>query len=750
MVTLRDSLLSSSARKLPIRMRPDLVARRQHYLGRSYWIVKDPLGLNYYRFQEEEFAILQMLDGETNLDDIKDRFEEEFPPQKITLEELQQFLGTLHRSGLVVADLPGQGRQLAKRRAERKRKEFLAAISNILCIRCKGFDPERLLNWLYPKVRWFYSPWTVACCLMLAISALALVVAQFDIFRSRLPDFHQFFSVHNIFLLTVVLGCTKIMHEFGHGLACKHFGGECHEMGIMILVLTPCLYCNVSDSWLLPNKWRRAYIGAAGIYVELMLASICTFLWWYSTPGLLNNLCLNVMFICSVTTVIFNANPLLRYDGYYILSDVMEIPNLRQKATTITGRKLSEWCLGMEPSEDPFLPQRNQMFFVLYSIAAIVYRWIIAFSICWFLYRLFLSWHLEFVGKLVVVASLYGLFAVPLYQAGKFFYVPGRIEQVKKPHFYTSLGILTALLLAFFFLPLPYSVLCPFRLQPRDASPVWVHVPGKLVSVSVKPGQRVAEGQLLARLESSDVELAVAKLEGTVADYQTQIANAMQQSIRDFHVAGQLPQLHEALAAAEDELKEKRADAKRLRLVAPVAGTVFGPPVTTRHDDPDEKLGTWGGTPLDAENLGAFLEPVLFCQVGDPTKLEAVLVVDQADRNLIRAGEDGSKVELKLEGYPALTLHGKVAEISESELRICPPALSTKHNGNVPTKTDPHTGVEKPMSTCYEARVPFDAPDGSFRLNLCGEARVHTAPLSLGSRLWRLINHTFNFKLGSS
>ena len=162
MVTLRDSLLSSSARKLPIRMRPDLVCARQHYLGRSYWIVKDPVGLNYFRFQEEEFAILQMLDGETNLDDIKDRFEDEFPPQKITLEELQQFLGTLHRSGLVVADLPGQGRQLCKRRGERRRKQFLAAISNILCIRCKGFDPERLLNWLYPKLRWFYSPWTVA------------------------------------------------------------------------------------------------------------------------------------------------------------------------------------------------------------------------------------------------------------------------------------------------------------------------------------------------------------------------------------------------------------------------------------------------------------------------------------------------------------------------------------------------------------------------------------------------------------
>ena len=118
------------------------MARRQHYLGRSYWIVKDPVGLNYFRFQEEEYAILQMLDGETNLDDIKDRFEEEFPPQKITLEELQQFLGTLHRSGLVVADLPGQGRQLCKRRDERVRKQFLAPSATSFASASRGSIPS--------------------------------------------------------------------------------------------------------------------------------------------------------------------------------------------------------------------------------------------------------------------------------------------------------------------------------------------------------------------------------------------------------------------------------------------------------------------------------------------------------------------------------------------------------------------------------------------------------------------------------
>jgi putative peptide zinc metalloprotease protein len=146
MATLADSLVSSSARRLRIRKRPDLAAKRQRYHGKSYWVVKDPVGLHYFRFQEEEFAILQMLDGEISLDEIKERFEAEFPPQKITLEELQHFLGMLHRSGLIIADVQGQGTQLLKRRAERRRRELISAASNILCIRFKGIDPERILE----------------------------------------------------------------------------------------------------------------------------------------------------------------------------------------------------------------------------------------------------------------------------------------------------------------------------------------------------------------------------------------------------------------------------------------------------------------------------------------------------------------------------------------------------------------------------------------------------------------------------
>lgn len=752
-ITLTDSLVSSSSRGMPLRKRPDLSARRQQYLGRSYWVVKEPVGLNYFRFQEEEFAILQMLDGKTSLDEIKERFEAEFPPQKITLEELQQFLGMLHRSGLIIADAGGQGHELRKRRDERRRKEILGAATNILCIRFKGIDPERFLNWLYPKLRFLFS--TVACVVysLLCLCALTLVLVEFDVFQSKLPGFYQFFNLHNALWLAVTLGVIKVFHEFGHGLSCKHFGGECHEIGIMILVLTPCLYCNVSDSWMLPNKWHRAAIGAAGIFIEVVFASIATFLWWFSEPGLFNNLCLNIMFVASVSTILFNANPLLRYDGYYVLADVAEIPNLRQKATSILSRKMGHWFLGIEPPEDPFLPQRNQIFFVFYSVAAGLYRWFVLASIMWFLYQVFKPYHLEIIGQGIIMMSLYGLIVMPIYKVGKFFYVPGRIEKVKKPRMYTSLTGLIAIILGVVFVPLPHSVMCLLEIQARDARPVYVSVPegGRLEEVFVEPGDQVTQGQLLARLVNRDIDLEIEQLKGRQAEYQVRLEGLRRLRITDRQASAEIPALEESLKTIDEELEEKKVDRQRLNLTAPRAGTVLPPTLIPDVDTEDERLASWSGTPLDPENLGAHLEQrTFFCQIGNPRELEAILVIDQTDKPFVekmtRAGER-PKVEIKLDELPHNTFTSYVSEIAIQPMTVAPKKLSTKSGGDMATISDPESGIERPQSVSFQARAPLDDPDNLLKIGLRGRAKIHTEWIPIGTRIWRFITHTFNFRL---
>jgi putative peptide zinc metalloprotease protein len=514
-------------------------------------------------------------------------------------------------------------------------------------------------------------------------------------------------------------------------------------MGVMILVLTPCLYCNVSDSWMLPNKWHRAAIGAAGMYVELVIASICTFIWWFSEPGMLNHLCLSTMFVCSVSTLMFNSNPLLRYDGYYILSDVIEIPNLRQKATDILGRKLGDWCLGLEQPDDPFLPERNQFLFALYSVAAAIYRWVVVFSILWFLYEIWKPYRLEIIGQIIGLASIYGLAIQPLWKVGKFFYVPGRIEKVKKPRMYATLAVLATVAAALLFIPLPHRVYCTLEIQPHAAKSVYVSVPGELEQVLVKPGAKVKKRTPVAKLRNFDLLLAVADLEGQRAENRTELDGLHRRSRIDEEASAQIPAVEAVLKSIEEQLVEKKADLERLNLIAPADGTLMPPP--EQPDKPDDKrLSNWSGTPLEPRNQGAYLqEGVMFCQVGDPTEMEALMVVDQDDVEYLAAKQ---VVDVKLDELPTDTLTGEIAEIAKEPLRVSPRHISNKAGGELATKTD-EAGVERPMSTSYQVRVPLKDPEGLLRIGLRGRGRVHALPQTLAHRLWRYVTQTFHFRL---
>jgi putative peptide zinc metalloprotease protein len=746
MVTLADSLVSSSARVLPMRMRPDLTALQQRYLGQVYWVVKEPVGLHYFRFQEEEYAILKMLDGHTSLDELKIEFEQLFPPQKITVEELGHFIGMLHGNALVIADVAGQGEQLKKRRGEKKRRELAGSFTNILALRFKGIDPDRILNWLYPKMRWIYGLPARLACGALALAALLLVLVQFDTFHDKLPTFHQFFEAKNWIYLGITLAVTKVIHEFGHGLTCKHFGGECHEMGVMFLVMTPCLYCNVSDSWMLPNKWHRAWIGAAGMYIEIVIASICTFVWWFSAPGMLHQLCLSTLFVCSVSTVMFNANPLLRYDGYYILSDIVEIPNLRQKASTILNRKLGAWCLGLEEPDDPFLPQRNQIFFAIYTVASAIYRWLILFGIIWFLYKVFEPYRLKVISQTLAFISISSLVAMPLWKMGKFFYVPGKLDKVKRKNVNITLGILAVVAAFVVFFPLPFRVVCTLELKLRDAEPVYARVPGTLEEIDVKPGQQVHAGDKLGQLSNIDLQIEIREIEMQIAvnEARYKVLHHDQFALRNQEAALELPQVEKSLAALRKQWAEKKEDEKLLQLVAPVSGTVMPPPEIPARPDHDSDLPKWTGSPLDEKNLGAHLagDARLFCQIGDPRHWEAHLAVDQEDVDFIRANQD---VAIKLDELPYHTFYSTITEIGP-ELKFTPRQLSSKTGGELMSKQE-EGGMERPINTSYQARAAVDDPKARLVPGLRGTAKVYANWQPLGTRLWRYLIRTFNFKL---
>jgi len=737
-------MMDSSERALPLHMRPDLIVERQSYLGRRCCVVKDPLAQKYYRFEEEEFALLQMLDGGTSLAEMQRRFERQFAPQRINGRELHQFLSLLHRCSLIVSDAPRQGAALLARADARSRQQRWASLTNVLSIRFKGWDPDRLLTRLNRWTGCFFSPVCVVFCLTLVLGALLLIGVQFDEFQRRLPAFDDFFASRNWIWLAVALAASKILHEFGHGLACKRFGGECHEMGVMLLVLTPCLYCNVSDSWMLPSKWRRAAIAAAGMYVELALASMATFVWWFTEPGLVNFLCLNLMFVCSVSTLLFNANPLLRYDGYYILADLVEIPNLRQKSTTIVQRALGAWLLGLPSSPDPFLPRRRLGFFAVYSVASAVYRWFVVCGILWFLYQVFRPYGLQVVGQLLVVLSLYALVMRPFVRLAKFFYVPGRMDRVNKPRLLISGVVAAAIVAAVFAIPLPHRVRCELYVRPREAASVYVETPGVVLRQHVRPGDWVGADQPLLTLDNVDVRLELLQLRGQRQQLASKLASLRHRAFEDEAAAAEIAAVVESLEGLDDQIARRERDSQRLEIAAPVQGCVIPPAPLTKPSRNDGQLPGWYGTPLEPRNVRAFLkEGVSVCLIGDPRRLEAILAIDQSDLEFVHPGQP---VEIILAQLPGRKFQTHVAQLSQLDMKVVPRRLSSKAGGGLLTRTD-ESGRERPFTTTYQGSAPLDDDGGLLFVGATGRAEIETGTQTLARRAWRYLLQTFNLDI---
>ncbi|MCC9604160.1 HlyD family efflux transporter periplasmic adaptor subunit [Stieleria sp. JC731] len=747
MATLAESLVSSSSRPLTVRKRPDLASSRHRYQGTGYWVLKEPVGLQYFRFHDEEYFILNMLDGHVSLQQIKDGFEQRFAPQKITFGDLQQFIGMLHRSGLVISNSPGQGKALRHRGRKKKNKETLGKLANVFALRFRGFDPEKILNTILPWFGWIFTVPALFFFIGLLGAASLLLATQYETVYSRLPTFQQFFAADRWIILAATMAIVKVLHEFGHGLSCKKFGGECHEIGFMLLVFTPCLYCNVSDSWMLPNKWKRVWIGAGGIYVEMILASLAAFVWFFTESGTtVNDLCLNMMFLNVVSTVLVNGNPLLRFDGYYILMDMLEIPNLRQKSTEVLKRWFQKTCLGLELQDDPFLPTRGKFWFAMFTIASVIYRWVVVFSICWFVIKVLEPYGLEVIGRAVAVVGFFGLVAQPVIQTWKFCRTPGRLSKVKRFNVMVSLAIVSVAVAAVCYIPLPHHVDAAFEVRPSEAGRVYAGSSGQIVS-TVEPGQYVEAGQTIAVLKNPDLEMRMQDLQIEEAVAETTLEKLNQRRISDRSLAA-LIETQEKMLQAVRELKRKtQVELDRLTVVAPIEGIVIPPPKKPLQGAESGQLPTWYGSPLDSRNRGATVSAEdLLCEIGNPDDFEAILAIDQGDVQLVSVGQ---AVDMKLDSRRLETFSGTVEEMAREPLRNTSTSMSSQTGSDLQTEIDPATGQVKPRSVTYQARVPLEINSDSdlpFRPGYRGSAKVHVEDKSLGQRLWRVIAKTFNFE----
>ena len=348
------------------------------------------------------------------------------------------------------------------------------------------------------------------------IFAVSLVVGHFDEFGTRLPEISALFDLRNLPWLLVAIGAVKVLHELGHALACKHFGGEVHELGLMLLVFTPCLYCDVSDAWRLQSKWQRIAVSAAGMFVEVVIAAVATIVWWYAQPGVVQLVAMNIMIVCTVGTLLVNGNPLLRYDGYYILSDLVETPNLWQRSREVLRRLISAWILGEPAPDDPLIRSSDRWWLAVYAAASKLYVAVVCVAIVWGLVELLYPLHLQNLAYAAGVMVLGSAIVSPISSGLQILRNPIRRAELRTGRLAAISSISLAIAAAVLAMPVTYYVRAPLVLMPEDAARVYATIDGTLENV-LSAGHRVTRGEAICQLRNVEVAREACASRGRVS-----------------------------------------------------------------------------------------------------------------------------------------------------------------------------------------------------------------------------------------
>lgn len=707
------------------------------------WVVKDPLRLKYFRIQAEEMGLLRQLDGRSTWGEILNRWQKEFRYQRFSEANLAAFLTSMINSALLTSSQPGQGRLLANLGAKARSAARLQQLMAAFAYRWKGIDPTGLLRVTDRAFGWVFSP--LAMCLVTAfvLATAATVLVRLPTIEAELPRFSELATIGNLPYLILAFVVIKIFHELGHGTACRRYGGECHELGVLFIGVFPLMYCDVSDAWLFRERWKRVLVSAAGIYVELFVAAVAAWLWMMSVPGVLHTFFLNIAIVASVNTLLINGNPLLRYDGYYVIADGLGVANLGAEARRAAASVFDRLVLGIS-RERVGSSALGEIGLIAFGTASACYRLFVVGLILWVLYEMLEPYGLDFVVVLMAAGTAAGM-GVSSMRA-----VSARAKQTAGPaggrmRAFVGMGALLCLTAAGLLVPLPKTVSAGIVLMPGESRPVYVTAAGRLESI-VEAGQYVEAGDVVAKLHDETLLAALVRAEGDLSARQEHLRQLLNRRADDPDVARGLPTAKEAVAAAEAVLDTIQQRMNELTVRAETDGYVMPP---RRGLGEDLRPRTPAVTPLDRLSIGAFLpEQTLVCWIGDVESLRIVAAVDEVSVPQIQNEYSGT---VRFASNPLAAVPVTVSRVSSKptsdvplELQITGAVAVGRQAGR--TLADEMYRVELRLTdaTAGEAdwRLVVPAP-----LYSTGTVDIHCPPESLASRAWRLFCHTFAIQL---
>jgi len=568
-------------------LRPDLIFQQQVFKGESYFVIKDPLSLMYFRLQPEEAFLLQLLVGRRSLKDVLEPFHQAYPNTQRTPQELIQFCNQLARGGLL--NIPARSFvDFAKQKPKGQHSVFMIwikMISKILFFKIPLLDPSPWLGKMVHAIRFAWHPYFVWSCILFYASTLVWVLVNWADINAYASS-TSFFTPQSFLLIWFAMLFIKTCHEFGHATTCRRFGGEVHEMGVCCICMMLCGYVDASDAWMMKKKAHKVYTTIAGIFTELMLAAIATYLWHTLAPGMAQDLMFRAMLIASINTIFFNMNPLMKFDGYYVLSDLLEIPNLRTKAITYCSYHLQKFLFGYRNTlQEQMLEGESRRFvFIGYAIAAYLYMATVIYGLSQVFGRFLEQFELKEFGLVIGIAAQISFLLSPIFKIFYDAFKPGThivmIEPVWKRLTKWGVGLVFIFSLMFVW-PTHFHVKTQAIAFPKYYHMANTAIPGFIERIDVQTAQAVSAGTRLAKLKNIDIETHLILAEQNLAVAQAQLAHAEYAPERNEATPASL-----ALATAHTEYLEALRQYHELTLYSPIDGVVA-------TKDLNQKLGSY-------------------------------------------------------------------------------------------------------------------------------------------------------------
>ena len=592
---------------LKVRLRSSVNIARQFYRGQRWYVVQDQANNAFFRLNQPAYEFVGLLDGTRTVRSAWENCTAKWGDGAPTQGEALQLLGQLSAHNLLETQLPPDALAMFERYKRRRKREIQGRFMNLLFPRIPILDPDAMLETLLPYLGWIFSWKGFVLWAGLILAGVYMLLNKGPGVTAAIDQASTVLQPDNWLLLYAAFLLDKFLHESGHALACKKFGkqnggtGEVHAIGIMLLVFTPVPYVDASSSWLLKSRWQRAIVGFAGMWMEFALASIAAIIWCSTSPeSLLHAFCYNLMFIASVATVFFNGNPFLRYDGYYILSDLLEIPNLLSRSLQYGLYLIKRYALGLKNALNPAETTGQKVWMVVYILLAGVVRVLVLSTIIIFLVRNLQNYpQVMLLFSFMAIAAALTWVVIPLFRCLWYLATSPELTHHRTRAWLVFGSFAAFLIVVFGLIPMPNHCRVEGVIRGDPQQDIYVQTPGFLGQFAATDSMvhNGPNATVLLKLDNPDLQTQAVVLQAKINSLNIQ----QRESLGDGDVA--TAQIYARQADAEQsELASIQHQLSQLTVVAPISGRWIAPDLRLRIGT-YFKSGDQVGTVVHDQNL---------------------------------------------------------------------------------------------------------------------------------------------------